>query len=423
MTSDQVAPVTRAGTPKDQETFSNLLSTLLNQCSYSPELQREYFSFFTTYILPHLQVFPNWSSNLTHNGSPFEPSRNIQDGQSMLRFCFEPIAPIAGTPADPFSQALSFTLAEQFGNMEAFGGFDTELWEHFTKELYVWEKADIDKVMGIKSVRTLRSCLFAFDLNKKKYGLMLKAYINCFRKAHILETSPAVILFDSIKRLPGREDEKVALGKLESFLMPRDGGFEGIRDMAARNITEVKGLNVVMTSFDLLDPLRARIKIYARSYDLDFANFKDVYTLGGQIHAEEQEMNVFKEFYSALFNLPETWDGVTEHVKRLDTRHAGVLWQFELMHGKLTPEVKLYISFWNFVPNDAEAARRLKRFFDSQSWDISDSYSELVGQLFNGVGDIEKEAGRHSYVSFSYTKERGPYLTLYYAPKLEREQK
>lgn len=70
----------------------------------------------------------------------------------MLRFCFEPIAPIAGTPADPFSQALSFTLAEQFGKMEAFGGFDTELWEHFTKELYVWEKADIDKVMGIKSV-------------------------------------------------------------------------------------------------------------------------------------------------------------------------------------------------------------------------------------------------------------------------------
>lgn len=75
--------------------------------------------------------------------------------------------------------------------------------------------------------RTLRSCLFAFDLNKKKFGIMLKAYINCFRKAHILETSPAVILFDSIRRLPGREDEKIALDKLEAFFMPRDGGFEG----------------------------------------------------------------------------------------------------------------------------------------------------------------------------------------------------
>lgn len=112
---------------------------------------------------------------------------------------------------------------------------------------------------------------------------------------------------------------------------------------------------------------------------------------------EEPELNVFKEFYSALFNLPESWNGVTEHVERQNIRHGGVLWQFELMHGKLVsllllysssktndhkiPEVKLYIPFWNFVPNDAEATRRLKRFFDSQSWDVANSYSEIVGQL------------------------------------------
>lgn len=175
--------------------------------------------------------------------------------------------------------------------------------------------------------------------------------------------------------------------------------------------------NLRHIAFDLLDQLKARIKIYARSYDLEFSNFKEVYTLGGQIRKpillhfstcpclanirdtdmEEQELNVFKEFYSALFNLSETWDGVTEHVERQNIRHGGVLWQFELMHGKLvsplllyltsktnnhkSPEVKLYIPFWNFVPNDAEATRRLKRFFDSQSWDIADSYSETVGQL------------------------------------------
>lgn len=112
---------------------------------------------------------------------------------------------------------------------------------------------------------------------------------------------------------------------------------------------------------------------------------------------EEQELSVFKKFYGALFNLPETWDGVTEHVERQNIRHGGVLWQFELMHGKLvgplllyltsktnthkSPEVKLYIPFWNFVPSDAEATRRLKRFFDSQLWDITDSYSETVDQL------------------------------------------
>lgn len=36
--------------------------------------------------------------------------------------------------------------------MDGFEGFDTELWKFFTKELYIWEKEDIEKVMGIKSV-------------------------------------------------------------------------------------------------------------------------------------------------------------------------------------------------------------------------------------------------------------------------------
>lgn len=44
-----------------------------------------------------------------------------------------------------------------------------------------------------------------------------------------------MILFDSIRRLPGREDEKVALDKLEAFIMPRDGGFEGTFVLELRN--------------------------------------------------------------------------------------------------------------------------------------------------------------------------------------------
>jgi hypothetical protein len=59
---------------------------------------------------------------------------------------------------------------------------------------------------------------------------MLKAYVNFFRKAHILEMSPATIIFDAVRRLHGREDEKAALNKLEKFVEGRDGGFEGMSD-------------------------------------------------------------------------------------------------------------------------------------------------------------------------------------------------
>lgn len=72
--------------------------------------------------------------------------------------------------------------------------------------------------------------------------------------------------------------------------------------MARSNIPDVKELNVVMLcelphypkvareignllikAFDFLNLLKARIKIYARSYDLTFANFKEIYTLGGKL--------------------------------------------------------------------------------------------------------------------------------------------
>ena len=52
--------------------------------------------------------------------------------------------------------------------------------------------------------------------------------MNVFRKAHILETSPAVVLFEAIRKLPGREDEKASLDKLEQFLKVRDGGYKGV---------------------------------------------------------------------------------------------------------------------------------------------------------------------------------------------------
>jgi len=39
----------------------------------------------------------------------------------------------------------------------------------------------------------------------------------------------------------------------------------------------------------------------------------------------------------------------------------------------------------------------------------------------SGAESVQKESGRHSYVSFAYSKGKGVYLTLYYAPKLEGE--
>lgn len=58
--------------------------------------------------------------------------------------------------------------------------------------------------------------------------MVLKGYCNVFHKAHILKKSPAVVMFDTIKKLPERKDEKIALKKLEEFVLNgRDAGHDG----------------------------------------------------------------------------------------------------------------------------------------------------------------------------------------------------
>lgn len=69
----------------------------------------------------------------------------------------------------------------------------------------------------------------AFDFKTKEFEIIGRVYFNLFRKSHIQERSPAAILFEAVRKLKGREDQKAALDKLEKFFDGgRDGGFEGV---------------------------------------------------------------------------------------------------------------------------------------------------------------------------------------------------
>jgi hypothetical protein len=74
---------------------SPLLSNLLSAVHYPKQLQNEYLSLFHHSIIPALgpgpSAFQNWTPNLTHNNSPFEPSWNLQGDKRQVRFTFEPI--------------------------------------------------------------------------------------------------------------------------------------------------------------------------------------------------------------------------------------------------------------------------------------------------------------------------------------------
>ena len=58
----------------------------------------------------------------------------------------------AGTASDPFNQDVSFAFIEKLRGLGLLKGFNTELWDHFTKELYVWDEEEKQKVLGIDSI-------------------------------------------------------------------------------------------------------------------------------------------------------------------------------------------------------------------------------------------------------------------------------
>lgn len=62
------------------------------------------------------------------------------------------MSPVSGTSFDPYNQLASVGLVEKLGRLDVFPGYDRELWDFFTKELWVWRKEDVEKALAIPAI-------------------------------------------------------------------------------------------------------------------------------------------------------------------------------------------------------------------------------------------------------------------------------
>ena len=107
-------------TDSDQEFWwrstAPVLGKFLIKANYSVDQQYSYLSWYHRYILPAYGPRPEegkertWRAQCTPNASPFQPSWNLQNDKSTVRFTIEPIGHSAGTRSDPFNQSAAFEL-------------------------------------------------------------------------------------------------------------------------------------------------------------------------------------------------------------------------------------------------------------------------------------------------------------------------
>jgi DMATS type aromatic prenyltransferase len=369
---------------------SPLLTSLLSAAQYPEQLQNQYLSFFHHSIIPALGPGPsawqNWTPNLTHNNSPFEPSWNLQGDKRQVRFTFEPIGPYAGTRTDPTNQILPLAFVGCLAGENICPRLNLDWWHHFTEEFFV-SPSDSDiatTTILLPDGKVPPTCFLAFDLPSTEFAPVVKPYLFPHRRALLERKSTKEVMFDAVKKLHSPTSSiLLALSMIENFLSSRGddifprSGLQQSRNSPGIGSTS-KGMSVEMLTFDCIEPSQARIKIFAKTHNTSFANVREIYTLGGRLRSPEiaEGGKVLKDFWRCLFGLSENWD-------EKEMQLVGFLFfGFEIQPGKEYPEVKVYVPSWTCDIGDVEIGRSLDKFVSERDQTIGKSYcANLQGIL------------------------------------------
>lgn len=257
------------------------LHQLLQYVGYPINIQNDLLAWFTEQIQPEiLPAFRGdscWTSSLTWNHSPFEPSLNISEppstkGQASVtktvRFGIEPVGPLAGTRGDPFNQNAIRSLMHRI--QPGMPQLDLDLFEHFFHEFYVPETGkNIRHAVAKSMTGSSHFCAFDFAGNDKE-SIDTKIYSILDRPAILRGMDPATLAQESVMGLdadrltsfgPGLSKAISYLGRADSPMTVHD--------------VEMLAVDCKVLSQS------PRVKLYAHSYNYSFEAMEHVLTMGG----------------------------------------------------------------------------------------------------------------------------------------------
>ncbi|RDW59971.1 aromatic prenyltransferase [Coleophoma cylindrospora] len=396
----------------DQEFWWKHLAPVLGRfmikAHYNADQQNFYLRWFHSLILPALGPRPQagkertWRAQLTPNASPFQPSWNLQNSKSTVRFTTEPIGATAGTREDAFNQVAAFELMRKL--KLAFPKMEDSWFYHCAKQLYV-TKDVVDMILAVKGVPKAKppTCFLAFDLVGQE--VETKAYFFPHMRAYLMGVTQGELVINTVKGLNGSSiDFNPSLAIFEEYLA--SGGPVNLK-------------NVEMLAIDCIDPTKARVKIYVHSFNNSYNKIKNIYTMGGLLKdkATTDSLEPLKDLWRLLFDMPETGFEDTEVPNIMHPRSCFVF-GFEFKSGEPLPVTKIYFPTWHYARTDEQISNALSGFFAKQQWNqMADSYVKDVQEIFL-ENDLANSPGTHQYLSFSAKAKSGLYVTMYYSPTI-----
>ncbi|CEL10888.1 hypothetical protein ASPCAL13995 [Aspergillus calidoustus] len=340
----------------------------MTDAQYSRDAQYKQLTFFYHCVLPHLGQFPvkinsgkpskqRYKSNLSPYGLPFEFSLNFPE--LTVRYSYEPIGPEAGTMADPFNVDK---MGPVIGDLAHFTpSIDTTLFRKLA-DLLLLSREEAKKLIsqpGFTPGGPARG-QYQFAVDMKGERPMLKGYFFTTMKSLATGISADRLIANAIRAVDQAGKLAAPLAEMESYTQSR---------AASTFITGYLGC-------DMIDPARARLKVYASDSEVTFERLIDLWTLGGRIPNEAtttgrqgKGLEALRELWDLLQIPPGIREMKVEHMELGDPPKSllPVIVNYTLLPNKPYPEPQVYLV--PFGLPDMQIAEALTQFFVRMGWE------------------------------------------------------
>ena len=351
------------------------LSKMLTEANYPEEVQSSFLSFFREIVCPQLGSRPDATSAkscASWDGNPLEYSFELKNSTKCpavhLGIDLSQLHPGPADNVNPLSMANAQNVVDSLA--ERTPGFD-DAWYHALKlwfgqsHLPTSEQQALIAKAGHQTTIGLGFDIYPHISVSGMLPLMGKVYFAPVFTAAAIGITRWQSTRLAIRQLPDIDSQPNILRSLsliEDYLSDKPRVWED----DARNLVT-----------DLVDPSKARLKIYMRHPGQSFDDIWDYYTLGGRIPGHEDDKEKFRD----LMNLTSCTSSNTKIGKQrqadqsLYTKKTAVI-IFSLSGKHPYPSPKLAICPANFAPNDEAIAQGLDAWLKKYGWSDGGKYME-----------------------------------------------
>ncbi|PYI35964.1 Cdpnpt in complex with Thiolodiphosphate and (S) Benzodiazependione [Aspergillus indologenus CBS 114.80] len=378
-----------------------MLGKLLCDGNYSVHQQYEYLCLFAHVIVPSLGPFPSPGRELFQcilgSIGPFELSQNFTKTRSTTRIAYEPTSHRATTGQDPFNRAL---LPSALHDLKATGAAINLDLHHALLPRLTLSDSDVARLPQSQTAELpfKTQTILALDLGPA--GISVKEYFYPTLKAQVTAQSPTQLCIDAIRTIDSEQIFAQGCDALQEYLQQPEQKTE-----------------IFLVSCDLVDPHRTRLKFYLAEFDVRFDRVVEHWTMGGQLNKEDPDITEGLAMLDDLWRALDIVEGPRAYPKRPSQpgdppTYLPLMLNYEIHPGRRAPIPKFYFPI-SGIP-DKKVAAVLTDFFEHHDMpDQAAVYAANLQNYFAGE-NLEETTHHQAWLSFSYAKSKGPYLTVYY---------